>query len=736
MQRRAFLASLGGGAASGGLSGILLTGGAEPASPNPLSKPSKWPDEVYRRFSVDIHVPDWDPALLGRFDAAEFVETLARGGVQSHLQYTNSHAGLALWNTKVGKRHAAMKDRDFFGDVVAQCRKRGIHPLAYFSLIYDNWAFEFHEDWRFRYVDGSAATGRYGLVCPNAPYRDYVSACIAEICGGYDIDGMFFDMTFWPGVCYCRHCAARFKKEQGHALPKVVHWLDPAWRAFQQSRQDWLLEFAKTCTAAAKKARPGITVNHQYSTIFHNWTLGVPLELTEACDYVGGDFYGGPVQHSLACKVYHGLTRSRPFEFHTSRTRNPTDHVTVKPMEEIRTESFVATLHSAALMIVDYINADGTLNRQAHEFLGKLSGQRAVYEPFLGGDLLADVAVYYDKASMYNPLENGVEVNKLAATDTCPHREAVVGAARILQEAHIPFGIVTNANLDQLARYRAVVLPGVLELTAAQAERFRRFVAAGGVLYAGGTTSLDRLSSGKTGAERMTAAGHRFLLEDVFAVRYTGWRQNVTYLTPDDRELQKAVWPQDHLSYQGTMMLAEALPGAEVLGRVTMPFVDPGLGRNIGSRFAAIHSNPPALRPEKNPAIAVHRFGKGRSVWVAASIESVQERVYAQLFLALLRRVLPAPYRFEAETHPAVEMTLFHQPQKKRLLAGLLNLQRQLPQVAVAAKVRVLPLAGRPLRRVVRLPQQTPVSFTRAEPYVEFRVEPFDTLAMFALDYE
>ncbi len=41
-----------------------------------------------------------------------------------------------------------------------------------------------------------------------------------------------------------------------------------------------------------------------------------------------------------------------------------TDHVTVKPMEEIRTESFVATLHSAALMIVDYINADGTLNRR------------------------------------------------------------------------------------------------------------------------------------------------------------------------------------------------------------------------------------------------------------------------------------------------------------------------------------------------------------------------------------
>jgi hypothetical protein len=37
---------------------------------------------------------------------------------------------------------------------------------------------------------------------------------------------------------------------------------------------------------------------------------------------------------------------------------------------------------------------------------------------------------------------------------------------------------------------------------------------------------------------------------------------------------------------------------------------------------------------------------------------------------------------------------------------------------------------------VLRLPQQTPVTFVDAKPYVEFRVEPFDTLAMFALDCE
>ncbi len=61
--------------------------------------------------------------------------------------------------------------------------------------------------------------------------------------------------------------------------------------------------------------------------------------MTDACDYVGGDFYSGPAQHSPACKVYDGITCSKPFEFYVSRTRLFTDHVTMKPMEEIRAEA-------------------------------------------------------------------------------------------------------------------------------------------------------------------------------------------------------------------------------------------------------------------------------------------------------------------------------------------------------------------------------------------------------------
>lgn len=692
------------------------------------SATSEWPGQVFRRYSVDMHVPDWSPELLSRFDATRFIGLIIEGGAQSMMMMANSHTGLCVWKTKIGRMHGNLHGRDYFGEVVGECRRRGIHPIAYFSVIFDNASFESHPDWRIQRAEGDETIlkSRYGVCCPNSPYRDYVFACTQELTSNYDIDGLFCDMTFWPGICYCEHCALRFRKEKGAELPRVVDWDDPVWRSFQKARQEWMVDLVTQVSGGVKKVRP-ITVSHQCSTIFHNWTLGSPLELSVLADYASGDFYGGPAQHSLACKVYHGLTRTRPFEFVTSRTRIYTDHVTVKPMAELRTECFVATLHSGALMLVDYINVDGTLNSEVYRYLQSLSAERAAYEPFLGGELMADAGIYYDKESMYNPDENKVDVAKLQAVDKCPHRDAVVGAARILQRAHIPFGVCTNANLGQIAKYRLLILPGVLEMTGAQADIIRKYVENGGTLVATGASSIDRLCP----------SGPAYRLGDVLGVRYKGMiGTKITYLSPKDEDLSKAIWPQDFLSFPGPMVQAEALPGTDVWATVTLPFVAPELGHAIGSHFAAIHSNPPALEPGKDPAIVAHSFGKGRSIWVAGSIESSEEPVNSDLFLSLIHRILAKPFSFEVDTHPSVEATLFHQPERRCLLAGLLNLDREFPQIDVPASVRVKLPADAKARDVVLLPAKTSVPFQVEKGYARFRLEPFNAIAMAQVFYE
>jgi hypothetical protein len=338
--------------------------------------------------------------------------------------------------------------------------------------------------------------------------------------------------------------------------------------------------------------------------------------------------------------------------------------------------------------------------------------------------MLADVAIYYDKESMYDPKENGVHVAE--AKQQAPHLSGVTGAAHILRQAHIPYGLVTNVNLDKLSNFRAVMVPNVLEMTVDQAAQFREFVRKGGVLYASGPTSLDRLNP----------AGARFLLEDVLGVRYQGTLGTAwTYLSPQDSELKQAIWPQDAVSFPGQMIQAETLPEAQVLATVTLPFVDPKVGNCINVRFAQIWNDPPALRAGTDPGIVMYSFGQGKAVWLAAPIEAGDYTVNAKVVSALLRRVLPGPYHFEVATHESVEMTLFHQAEKRRLLVCLLNTEWRFSTIGVGATVRVQLPSNRKATSVSRLPEREEIRFRKAGPYVEFRIEPFKTLAMALVEY-
>jgi len=745
MDRRTFnkLASLG---AMSALKPDMAMGSQQASIPQATAQipPRKveWPSQTYRRLLIDTHVPDWDPNLLVNFNAADNVAAIAGAGFQSFMQYANSHAGLSLWRTKLGQMHAGMKGRDYFGEVMEECRRHGLHRLAYYSVIFDDWAYQNHPEWRILPEIGynRILFSRTGTVCPNSPYREHALACLRELVGNYDFEGMFIDMVFWPAVCYCPYCTERFWKEHHDEPPRIVNWKDPLWRSFQKARQQWMLEFTKTVTQTIKQTRP-ILVYHQFSLALDSWQSGISLEQNDASDFCGGDFYGGAAEFSLVCKLYWGLTHTRPFEFMTSRTRDLSDFETTKPLEAILIESLVPTIHSSACLLIDAIKPNGTLNHSAYEYLGQVNAQHDPYEPFLGGELLADVAIYYDKNSMYDPAENGQHASQAYPSiaygaenpgfdngyKNPPYLDAVVGTARILREAHIPFGVVTYVTLNQLSRFRAVVLPTLLEMTEEQADRFRKFVQDGGVLYASGPSSLNHPEQGEP----------HFLLEDVLGVRYLGTEGTRTsYLSPTDPNLKKAIWPQENVTFGGPMVRAQSVAGAEVLATVTLPWVQPDLGSAIGQHFAQIWSNPPARTPGSDPGIVTNSFGKGKAVWVAAPIELGTESVYASVVRHLLLRLLPGPYNFEAEMNRAVEMTLFDQAENHRLLVGLLNMQEQVPTIPVEGTVRVHVPADRRARRVVHLPDQKEMPFEKAGAYVQFHVAPFKILTMALVEYE
>jgi len=416
--------------------------------------------------------------------------------------------------------------------------------------------------------------------------------------------------------------------------------------------------------------------------------------------------------------VMSNLTEHRPLEFMTTCCVNLRDHVRLKSYELMEMQAFAATLFSSAFLFIDAVNIDGTVNPAVYERIGRIFKETSVYEPYLGGEPAEDIAIYFSSESKMDFAENGTPVGQTPTWGTVyPHLEAMRGVCRVLQQAHLPFGVITRRQLAKLDQYRVVVLPNVLRMDEEEAEAFRDYVRRGGQLYASRYTSLTE------------ARGVRhpdFMLADVFGCHFEADDlRRFAYLKPSTPEVAEWFTPQDYASQfplgndlgtakassGGTLRLARQVEGS-VLATLTLSYASPERGTVFDRNWASIHSSPP-WEDTDHPVIVSHQFGKGRAIYSAADIESVESEMNDRLLLNLLRSLLDEPASFSADTHPAVWMNVMHQPENRAFLIGFLNYQSQLPAISIPRVPFALrPPKGKRFRRLLRLPEETPVEFT------------------------
>ncbi len=206
-----------------------------------------------RHILVDMHIPDWDERFLSKFDARRMVDLYCKAGADAVMTFCNSHVGLCYWPTKVGKEHERTRGGDLVGETVRLLHERGIAACAYYSSIFNNWAYARNPSWRLVplaegsfFGDGS----RYGIRCPNNPeYRVFQLAQVAELSSSYPFDAFFFDMVFWTDICGCEHCRRRYRDEAGAEFPVTIDWFSQDWCRFQSARERWLAESFGELTA-------------------------------------------------------------------------------------------------------------------------------------------------------------------------------------------------------------------------------------------------------------------------------------------------------------------------------------------------------------------------------------------------------------------------------------------------------------------------------------------------------
>ncbi|MGB4658876.1 MAG: alpha-L-fucosidase [Mobilitalea sp.] len=589
-----------------------------------------WIEGNYRRNLMDMHIDDWNEEFLSKIDCDAYVNVLKEAHVQAAMVKAKPHTGLCYYPTEIGRMHKGLKGKDFFGEMTEKCHANGIAVIAYFTQIFDNWAYDNHPAWRivteegknFReYTGGSEfKTGRYGIVCPNnEEYREYVKENLQYLNRNYKFEAMFLDMTFWPDLCYCDSCREKYRKETGRELPHSIDWDNAEFLEFQDIREKWMAEYAVFATSCIKEINPEVLIEHQFSKITSPWINGDSEYELPSIDYASGDYYGGFLQQTFINKYYKSISPNLPFAYHTSRCDPElVYHTTTKTENELLLNVITALVHNGAFLLVDALNPDGTFVPKVYtDLMKKVYENTMQYEKYVSGDLLHDVEIWFATHSKFDPNDTNIPMSE-RTFHTKYYIDAPVQLASIMRDYNIPYDVIGSVNLNR-SNSKLLALPHVSRIMDEEMADIENYITNGGTLYV----------SGPIGHER---------LQELLGVKVKGrTNSNFTYMSPtaEGEKFLEGFTRTEPLTLSMHQYRVEITdPDCTVLATMTLPYVD-----SDQFEFSAIHSNPPGIYTEE-PSIILKNIGKGRILWTSAPIELMRpfmsRRVINNFFLNLI----------------------------------------------------------------------------------------------------
>lgn len=631
-----------------------------------------WIKGNYRRNLMDMHIDDWDERFLSKIDCDAYIASLVDAGVQAAMVKAKPHTGLCYWPSETGRMHRGLNGHDFFGEMVEKCHQNGIAVIAYFTQIFDNWAYDNHPDWRLIAPDGMTfreyrgrdhfRNGRYGIVCPNNPdYRAYVKANLQELNRRYDFEGMFLDMTFWPELCFCPHCRERWFAQSGRELPRTIDWNDENFRQYAYARDEWMADYARFATAAVKEIKADVTIEHQFSMITSPWFHGSSELLTEAVDYSGGDYYGGFLQQTFINKYYKNVTPNLPFIYHTGRCDPELNmHTTTKTPEQLILHVITALIHHGAFLLVDAINPDGTIIPAVyHQLMKSVYATTRPFEPYISGDFKTDVGIWFASHAKYDPDETGLDVSD-KSFEPSVYMQAPVGMAAILRENNIPFEVLGSKNIRDY-RGKALLLCNVASIREEEMDALEAYLAHDGKLFVSGPIGNQRL-------------------QKLLGISITGKTKHAfTYMDPTESgsALLKgfsALAPLTIDRAQYTVRIDDPA-NLQVLATRTLPYTPTDT-----DQYAAIHSNPPGIHTDE-PCVVYKTLAHGAILWTAAPIETMRPFMSRNVVANMVKMLVDEP-TFTSNAPKFVEVINWMKDNQEYFAA--INQQEEPPVVPIS----------------------------------------------------
>jgi hypothetical protein len=467
---------------------------ANPAGESrPIGAQVPWYRRTYRWGQTNI--TEKDPS---RYDIPWWRNYWKQTQVQGVI--INAGGIVAYYPSKYPLQHRAeyLFDRDLYGELAKAAHDDGLIVLARMDSNRAGADFiQAHPDWFAVNRAGKPyRAGELYVACVNSPYYDeYIPDILREIIDRTHPEGLTDNS--WSGlgrdsICYCPHCARKFRERTGRDIPLEKNWNDPGYRAWIQWNYVRRLEIwdlnNRVTRAAGGPDCLWIGMNSgsisSQAASFRDYKEICRRAEIIMLDHQARSDSSGFQQNGETGKLIHGLLgwdKLIPESMAMYQAGRSSFRLAAKPEPEVRLWMVdgIAGGIQPWWHHVGAVQEDRRMFRTAEPLY---RWHRANQEFLVNRRPLATVGVLWSQQNTdFYGRDNSAELVEL------PFR----GVTQALNRARIPYLPVHVDHLERDAKdFSLLILPNLAAMSDAQVASVRQFVAQGGNLLATNETSL------------------------------------------------------------------------------------------------------------------------------------------------------------------------------------------------------------------------------------------------------
>jgi len=319
--------------------------------------------------------------------------------------------------------------------------------------------------------------------CYLSPYGDMLKEFCVEVFEDLGFDAIWFDGCFMsatnttPGMpmgCRCPRCAAKFRADTGHEIPRVADWDDPDFRVFIKWRYAVLGDYMRSlCEHVRANSRHGLVCLNHFQRLRHATGFGCPLNPMDVDGLVTAEVDQAPYQTIMQLKYLRAISNRHGQEMWVHQqpggpNADPDDMAYFGMLCMTGGGHMSLGLSAMPKEIVSTLSAIVERLRPRAEYVGG--------EPFRYAGIL---------------LSSNTKDFAFGGADD-PTWRSVHGIHNILMHAHLPSEIILDeqVTLEHLETFPLVILSDVRCLSDQQAQHLSDYVEGGGLLLVTAATGI------------------------------------------------------------------------------------------------------------------------------------------------------------------------------------------------------------------------------------------------------